>query len=129
MINLHESMGPGRDQTRGPCICSQTRICCQTRYRLRYAAWCKTCVQRPLSKRPKIGFQDQIYLNAGRYVFSLSSLFCLFLVAVLHRFYCIYIVDIYYTSKFSNISYVSHLYVFIIVQYRTISTAMTRTGS
>ena len=38
MINLHESMGPGRDRTRDPWICSQTRICCQTRYRLRYAA-------------------------------------------------------------------------------------------
>ena len=29
-------MGPGRDRTRDPWICSQTRICCQTRYRLRY---------------------------------------------------------------------------------------------
>ena len=36
MINLHESMGPGRDRTHDPC--SQTRICSQTRYRLRYAA-------------------------------------------------------------------------------------------
>ena len=25
----------------------------------------KTCVKRPLSKRPKIGFQDQLSLNAG----------------------------------------------------------------
>ena len=31
-------MGPGRDRTRDPWICSQTRICGQTRYRLRYAA-------------------------------------------------------------------------------------------
>ena len=38
MINPHESMGPGRDRTCDPWICSQTRICCQTRYRLRYAA-------------------------------------------------------------------------------------------
>ena len=38
MINLHESMGLGRDRTRNPWICSQTRICCQTRYRLRYEA-------------------------------------------------------------------------------------------
>ena len=37
MINLHKSMVPGRDQTRDPWICSQTRICNQTRYRLRYA--------------------------------------------------------------------------------------------
>ena len=26
----------------------------------------KTCVKRPLSKRPKIGFQDQYSLNAGQ---------------------------------------------------------------
>ena len=26
----------------------------------------KTCVQRPLSNRPKIGFQDQLSLNAGQ---------------------------------------------------------------
>ena len=38
MINLHESMGPGRDRTRDPWICSQLRICNQTRYRLHYAA-------------------------------------------------------------------------------------------
>ena len=36
MINLQESMGPGQDWTRDPWICSQTRICCQTRYRLHY---------------------------------------------------------------------------------------------
>ena len=38
VINLHKSMGPGWDPTRDPWICSQTRICCQTCYRLRYAA-------------------------------------------------------------------------------------------
>ena len=38
MINLHESIGPGRDRTRDPWICNQTRICCQTRFQLRYAA-------------------------------------------------------------------------------------------
>ena len=37
IINLHESMGPGRDRPRDPWICSQTHICCQTRHRLRYA--------------------------------------------------------------------------------------------
>ena len=31
-------MGPGRDRTRDPWIYSQTRICCQTRNRLRYKA-------------------------------------------------------------------------------------------
>ena len=30
-------MGPGMNRTRDPWICSQTRICCQKRYRLRYA--------------------------------------------------------------------------------------------
>ena len=39
MIDLHKSMGPGRDDTRDPWICSQTRICCQTRYWLRYAGY------------------------------------------------------------------------------------------
>ena len=39
MIYLHESMGLGRDRTGNPWICSQTRICCQTSYRLRYVAW------------------------------------------------------------------------------------------
>ena len=38
MINLHESMGPGRDRTRDPWIFSQERIYSQTRYRLRYTA-------------------------------------------------------------------------------------------
>ena len=31
-------MGPGRDRTCDPRICSQTPICCHTHYRLRYAA-------------------------------------------------------------------------------------------
>ena len=31
-------MGPGRDRACDPWICSQTRICCQTRKRMRYAA-------------------------------------------------------------------------------------------
>ena len=26
----------------------------------------KTCVEQPFSKRPKIGFQDQLSLNAGQ---------------------------------------------------------------
>ena len=28
--------------------------------------YCKTCVKRPLSKRPKIGFQDKLSLNVGQ---------------------------------------------------------------
>ena len=30
------------------------------------AKYSKTCVKRPLSKRPKIGFLDQLSLNAGQ---------------------------------------------------------------
>ena len=29
-------------------------------------SYSKTCLKRPLSKRPKIGFQDQLSLNAGQ---------------------------------------------------------------
>ena len=61
-------------------------------------SYSKTCVKRPLSKRPQIGFQDQFSLNAGQsiaecskwsilqyfrpslsYHLSKRSLFCLFL--------------------------------------------------
>ena len=30
------------------------------------AVYSKTCLKRPLSKRPKIGFQDQLSVNAGQ---------------------------------------------------------------
>ena len=33
-----------------------------------YDKYIKTCVKRLLSKRPKIGFQDQLSLNAGQKV-------------------------------------------------------------
>ena len=37
----------------------------------------KACVKRPLSKRPKIGFQDQLSLNAGKkYYRMLQGAFC-----------------------------------------------------
>ena len=64
----------------------------------------KTCVKWPLSKRPKIGFRDQLSLNAGQsiavcskgsvlqyfgpslsYHLSLISLVCLFLSGLLYR--------------------------------------------
>ena len=44
MINLYKNIGPSRDGTRDPWICSQTRICCQTRYRLGYAVMALTPV-------------------------------------------------------------------------------------
>ena len=31
-----------------------------------FLEYSKTCVNMPLSKRPKIGFQDQLSLNAGQ---------------------------------------------------------------
>ena len=58
MISLHKSMGPGRDRTRDPWICSQTRICCQTRYRLRYAAR----LERVQKKDTKKGFYSTLFL-------------------------------------------------------------------
>ena len=39
MINLQESIGPGRYQTHDTCISSQTRFCSQTLNRLHYTAW------------------------------------------------------------------------------------------
>ena len=59
----------------------------------RLCEYSKTCVKTPLSKSPKIGFQDQLSLNAGQkyciilqyfrpslsYHLSLSYLFFLFL--------------------------------------------------
>ena len=46
MINIHERMGPGGDRTCDPWICSQTRICCQTCYRLRYVAPCNKLMNK-----------------------------------------------------------------------------------
>ena len=38
-LYIYESMWPGQDPTRDPWICSQTCICSQTRYQLRYGEW------------------------------------------------------------------------------------------
>ena len=55
LINIHESMGPSRDRTRDPWICSQTHICCQTCYRLHYGArkGAQWLSGRVLDSRPK----------------------------------------------------------------------------
>ena len=70
----------------------------------------KTCVKRPFSKRPQIGFKDQFSLNTGqKYCRMLQRehsailwtfiklpfvikifVFVYFCVAILHRIYCIY---------------------------------------
>ena len=31
-----------------------------------FTSYCKTCIKRPLSKRPQTGFQDQLFLNVGQ---------------------------------------------------------------
>ena len=63
MINLHESMGPGRDRTRDPWICSQIRICSQTRYRLRYAArsFLHVTHRLDLMYMPTIYYQNRVF--------------------------------------------------------------------
>ena len=48
MVKLHETIGPGRDRTPDPWICSKTCICSQTCYRLCYVAgvtpsMCRLC--------------------------------------------------------------------------------------
>ena len=41
-------------------------LCCKIVCYKRNALYSKTCVKRPLSKRQKIGFQDQLSLNVGQ---------------------------------------------------------------
>ena len=72
IINLHESMGPDRDRTRNPWICSQTSICSQTRYPLRYAArqssplnGDKSTIRMLIKRRPPqfSGFIENKYIH------------------------------------------------------------------
>ena len=88
-----------------------------------YALSSKICVKRPLSKRPKIGFQDQSSLNVGRsiakcskgsilqyfwpsinYHLSLRSLFCLFLSGHFTQFLLLYFDDILLDPAFCSSS-------------------------
>ena len=56
-------MGPDRDRTRDPWICSQTCICSQTRYRLRYAA--RKLVSEKLCLKTKV-VPMHVLMNAQR---------------------------------------------------------------
>ena len=47
--------------------------CSQASFGLNLAVCSKTCVKWPLSKRPKIGFQDKLSLNAGEHFAILST--------------------------------------------------------
>ena len=57
-LRVSNILGP--DQTGRFVGLGQNRNCLQ-----RYM-YSKTCLKRPLSKRPNFGFQDQLSLNAGR---------------------------------------------------------------
>ena len=87
----------------------------------------KTCVKQPLSKRPKIGFQDQLLLNVGQKycrmlqrehsAISLTFIelplvikiffFVYFWVAILHKFYCISLCYAAYIISKSGVKYKS----------------------
>ena len=94
----------------------------------RYLRYSKTCVKWPLSKRQKIGFQDQLSFNAGQKCcrmlqgehsailltciklpfFIKIFVFVYFWWAILHRFYCtciMYIEMIGYLSKYTEVLY------------------------
>ena len=73
-------------------------------------SYSKTCLKQPLSKRPKMGFQDQLLLNAGQkycrmqyfrpalsYHMPLRPLFCLFLSGHLRQ------VLLYITTTYSQL--------------------------
>ena len=81
------------------CLAHQIRLSgfftCVNKAYLNYL-YSKTCVKQPLSKRPKIGFQDQLSLNAGKIIAECSkgrSLFCLFLSGCFTQFLLYKIVD------------------------------------
>ena len=44
-----------------------------TRTEIAHSDYSKTCLKRPLSKRPKIGFQDQLSLNTGEHSVKLLT--------------------------------------------------------
>ena len=67
-------MGPGQDRTRDPWIYSQTRICCQTCYRLRYVAR-YTYLQEIKKIQLQSEIQDQFNsLQAGLFCLGFCSL-------------------------------------------------------
>ena len=49
-----------------PMLFIQMKLTNKQHLKLNISNICKTCVKWPLSKRPKIGFQDQLSLNAGQ---------------------------------------------------------------
>ena len=68
---------------------------------VKHTTYSKTCLKRPLKKKTKIGFQDQLSLNAGQKYYAILSTFiklpfvikifvCLFLSGRLDMFYCIF---------------------------------------
>ena len=45
---------------------AMSHLCSLTQVYVVHTKYSKTCVKRPLSKRPQIDFQDQLLLNAGQ---------------------------------------------------------------
>ena len=62
-INPDHTAHKGKDQSDLVPYCLQFRLGDERADRQQNS---KTCVKRPLSKRPKIGFQDQLSLKAGQ---------------------------------------------------------------
>ena len=64
----------------------------------------KTCVKRPLSNRPKIGFKDQLLLNAGqKYCRMLQSILQYFRPSLsyhllLRSVFCLFMSGMFYTG-------------------------------
>ena len=64
MINSNCQYETKLGSTHGSWICRQT---CLRLAMGQVTIWySKTCVRQPLSKRPKVGFQDQLSLKVGR---------------------------------------------------------------
>ena len=58
------------------------------------AFYSKTCVKQPLSKRPKIGFEKQLSLNAGqKYCRMLQGKHSAILSTCIKRLFCLFLSD------------------------------------
>ena len=88
MINLNKSMGPGWDLTRNPWICSQTRMCCQTCYQLRYAAQCLQSVNTDFDEYFQIHWFS--IFNSFMMVIFLVGLVSMILMRTLRKDYARY---------------------------------------
>ena len=98
------------------CLCSST-CCIFCKYKKKQELYSKTCLKRPLSKRPKIGFQDLLSLNAGQREHSAILSTFIKLPFVIKIFFCLFLsgrliqVLLYTYKKYStHLSLVSFLW-------------------